>query len=328
MDYRSAGVDIKKAENWVDFIKSRNVVKDKRVVGKIGHYAAVYEITGNKCVTATTDGVGTKLKLAIDTNIHNTIGIDLVAMNVNDLIVIGSKPLFVLDYMALGKISDETKKGILEGIIAGCEIAGVSLIGGETAQMPDMYKDGEYDLAAFCVGEIEKQNIINGQNIVAGDVIIGLKSTGFHSNGYSLIRKLVKSSEIELMKRLLTPTKIYVKEILSVLNDYRADITGMAHITGSGLRNLFRLNENVGFEFDNFPKSDEIFFEIQKRAKISNTEMFETFNMGIGYMLIVKKDSKLLTNLSKYFEDAQIIGKVSAKKEKITVSNLKTEIFR
>ena len=247
------------------------------------------------------DGVGTKLKLAQLTNRHDTIGIDLVAMCVNDVLVQGAEPLFFLDYFACGRLDTDMATAVISGIADGCEQAGAALIGGETAEMPDMYADGEYDLAGFCVGAIERSQLIDGSTISTGDSIIGIASSGPHSNGYSLIRKVLEQSvdepsmqmgETTLGEALLAPTRIYVKTLLPIIDEFPVD--GLAHITGGGIsENIIRVvPEGLGLEIDlsawRFPP---VFRWLQKNGRIEQAEMLRTFNCGIGMAILVAEDA-------------------------------------
>lgn len=309
MSYKKAGVDIKKADKFVSFLEKKSKA--------IGGFAGLFDISKyskDYFLVGTTDGVGTKLKIAFMLNKHDTIGIDLVAMNVNDLICVGAKPLFFLDYYACGKLDLKRSKEIINGILKGCKEAEITLIGGETAEMPSFYKEDEYDLAGFAVGIVHKDEVINGKDIKPGDIIVGLKSSGFHSNGFSLIRKVLKENNLlrKYAKELLTPTKIYVKDIKKIretLKKNNSDILSIAHITGSGIAgNLERvINKKVKCVIDkkswDIPK---IMKEIKKIGKLSEKEMFSTFNMGIGMIIILKeKDLKTVLNIVK---DATVIG--------------------
>lgn len=302
MDYKQAGVDIHKAEHWVDYIKDCLVTNNVNLLSKVGDYAGIYKINDSTAIAATTDGVGTKIKLAMDAGIHNGIGQDLVAMNVNDLLCVGATPLFFLDYIAHGKIDETIKKEIFVSIVKACSEARMLLLGGETAQMSDFYDNGKYDLAGFAVGLVHPNKIITGNKIKPGDVILGLPSTGPHSNGYTLIRKLFDTKEKGSIQKLLTPTRIYVKEIINIINDLQDKVHGIAHITGSGFRNLFRLTE-YGMDIT-LREIPEIFQEIKRRADIDYTTMFETFNMGWGMVVIVEEG----TVLDKEFS---VIGRIN-----------------
>ncbi len=288
LTYKKSGVDVDRANIFVNWIKKN--------VPSIGFFSGFYEINKNQVIVGTTDGVGTKLKIAQLVGRHDTIGIDLVAMNVNDIIVCGARPIFFLDYIAVGKLDLKVMKDIMRGIMYGCKVSGCNLMGGETAEMPGMYKNGEYDLAGFACGLVEKHNIIKGENVSVGDVLIGLKSSGLHSNGYSLVRKVFKIDEQKkYAKFLLVPTKIYVKIILNLLKSFRPnrDIKAMAHITGGGFYdNIVRILPNgmkavVNKSLWVVPK---IFQLIQKKGKICEKEMFRTFNMGVGMIVVVNKN--------------------------------------
>lgn len=297
IDYKRSGVDIDKADRFVEGItKMVSATKRREIIGDIGGFSAFAKIpAGYKkpILVSSTDGVGTKLMVAELINMHSTIGIDLVSMCVNDVIVTGAEPLFFLDYFATGKLNNRKATKIMRGIVKGCIEAGCSLIGGETAEMPGMYKGDEYDLAGFCVGVVEEGRIIDGRTVHSGDRIIGIQSSGLHSNGFSLVRKVFKKSELKgkLGKTLLTPTIIYVKPILELLK--KINIKSMAHITGGGF-------------YDNIPRVlppgktaviykglwpiPKIFKVIESRAGLGDKEMYRTFNMGIGMVIIVDKD--------------------------------------
>jgi phosphoribosylformylglycinamidine cyclo-ligase len=278
-----------------------------------------------------TDGVGTKLKLAIELGIHDTVGIDLVAMCVNDIIVQGAEPLFFLDYFATGKLDVETAAAVIEGIGRGCELAGAALVGGETAEMPGMYADGEYDLAGFCVGIVEKAKVLDGSQVKVGDTLIGIASSGPHSNGYSLIRKIISHSHAALSdsfedttlgEALLTPTKIYVKSLLSLLA--KVPVHALAHITGGGLtENLPRvlpegINANIDLASWQFPP---IFNWLQQQGNVSQADMLTTFNCGIGMIVCVAADDiqATLEHLIAAGESAVVIGELVAAEGKPSV---------
>ena len=312
--YAKAGVNIDAGNDLVD--------KIKKIAPKIGGFGGLFPLEGtNINLVSSTDGVGTKLKLAFLLNKHDTVGIDLVAMNVNDLICCGAKPLFFLDYFACGKLDVKQAKNVICGIKKGCDIAGCSLIGGETAEMPGFYPPGEYDLAGFSVGSLDKGKEITGKNIKPGDVVVGLPSSGPHSNGYSLIRKALSNSELKIYsKELLAPTRIYVKEILSLLSvqnsKLRTAVHGIAHITGGSFYDKIDriLPKNCRVVIDkkswNVP---EIFKVIQKKGKISDKEIYRVLNMGIGMVVIVKNETA--DKIVKSFKGSKIIG-VVAKSEK------------
>jgi phosphoribosylformylglycinamidine cyclo-ligase len=329
LTYKDSGVDIEAGEKLVDLIKPfAKKTFDENVLAGIGGFGSGYLIPqGFKepVLVSGTDGVGTKLKVAQMADVHDTVGIDLVAMCVNDILTVGARPLFFLDYFATGKLSVETAATVIKGIAKGCEIAGCALIGGETAEMPDFYDDGEYDLAGFVVGIVDKEKFITGEKIKAGDVILGLASSGIHSNGYSLVRKLffeilklkvddfVEELNGKVYEILLTPTKIYVKPILKLLEE--VEVKGIAHITGGGIPgNLVRiLPKNV----DAVVKKGTwevlpIFKFIQEKGNVEENEMFKTFNMGIGLCLVVSKENvdKAKEILEREGETVYVIGEI------------------
>ncbi len=294
LSYKKSGVDMDKADRLVDFIQKR--------APAIGGFSGLFDLkfggSGPYQLVASTDGVGTKLKIAFEVNRHETVGIDLVAMCVNDLITCGAKPLFFLDYYAVGSLDLQKSKKVLSGILEGCRQGKMTLLGGETAEMPGFYRPGEYDLAGFAVGIVEKKNIIDGRKIRPGDVIVALPSSGVHSNGFSLVRKIFTGSLLKAYaQKLLTPTKIYVSDVEKLANGLkkrRHQILGLAHITGGGLiENVPRiLPKNCRAFFDrrlwNIPP---IFREIQERGKISDSDMWRTFNMGIGMAVVLRPEA-------------------------------------
>lgn len=310
LTYKDAGVDIEKADRFVEEIKS--MVKGtftKNVITPIGGFAAAYllEIANYKepVITSSTDGVGTKLKIAQTLGKHDTIGIDLVAMCVNDLVTTTSKPLFFLDYFATGRLEPGVAVDVIKGIVKGCELAGCALVGGETAEMPGMYRDGEYDLAGFAVGVVEREKMVDGSKTEAGNMLIGLASSGIHSNGYSLVRKLIEVKGYRytdyfeefgktLGEELLTPTRIYVKSVLELAN--RVDIKAIAHITGGGIPgNLIRvINRDLKAVIEEGSwEVLPVFKWIEKEGQIEKREMYKTFNMGIGLIIAIdRKDEK------------------------------------
>jgi len=326
MTYREAGVNIDAGNQLIEKIKPF-VAKTKRaeVMSGLGGFGGLFAFQSKNykepILVSGTDGVGTKLILAHEMNCHEFIGIDLVAMCVNDVLVQGAEPLFFLDYFACGKLDINIATKVIAGIANGCEQAGAALIGGETAEMPDMYKDNDYDLAGFCVGAVDKEKLINGSSIKVGDVVIGLASSGPHSNGYSLIRKVLdvaKTSEINgisAKELLLKPTKIYVKSIIKLMQEI--DIKGMAHITGGGLtENIPRiLAPEIHAEINiNSWKEDPIFDWLATSGNISTEEMRRTFNCGIGMAIVVDQydAKKTLDLLKSYNETAWNIGKISS----------------
>ncbi len=304
MTYREAGVDIDAGDELVERIKpfAKRTMRPE-VLGGIGGFGALVEVSKkykNPVMVAGTDGVGTKLKLAFRLKKHDTIGVDLVAMSVNDILVSGAEPIFFLDYFACSKLDVGVAADVVKGIAEGCAQANCALIGGETAEMPGMYDPNEYDLAGFAVGLVEKAKIIDGATIVPGDVVLGLPSSGPHSNGYSLVRKVIAVSGADLYEpfddkrtlgeALLEPTRIYVKPVLAVLA--KVDIKGLAHITGGGLtENIPRvLPENVCARLDRSRwQRPAVFDWLQKRGHIEDAEMHRTFNCGIGMALVVAR---------------------------------------
>ena len=289
--YADAGVDIEKGDRFANFIGS---LKSKAVSGEIGGFAGGIEIDTEKyknpVLLSTTDGVGTKLLIARQLEKYDTIGIDLVAMCVNDLIVCGADPVNFLDYIACGKLNEKQMQEIIKGVVDGCEQSECILAGGETAEMPDVYAEDDFDLAGFCVGLVSKENILpKKEKISSGDTVLALKSVGIHSNGLSLARKVIKKEDIEGRKELLKPTKIYVKDLKELLKTQK--ILSAAHITGGGLvGNLKRtipdnLEPDIDFSSWEVP---EIFKKIQSQGKIETEEMRKVFNMGIGIAFIVK----------------------------------------
>ena len=301
MTYRDAGVDIDAGDALVERIKpaAKRTLRPE-VLGGIGGFGALFEVSKKfkePVLVSGTDGVGTKLKLAFDFNRHDTVGQDLVAMSVNDILVQGAEPLFFLDYFACGKLDVGTAATVVEGIAKGCELAGCALIGGETAEMPDMYPAGEYDLAGFAVGAVEKARIIDGKSIVPGDVVLGLASSGAHSNGYSLIRRIVERAKPDLAAdfhgkpfadALIAPTRIYVKSLLKLMET--VTVKGMAHITGGGLTgNVPRvLPENVTAVIRKSAWTLPPLFQwLQAQGQVADAEMHRVFNCGIGMVVIV-----------------------------------------
>lgn len=336
--YKNAGVDIAAGNEAVERMK-KHVKRTFRpeVMTDLGGFGALFGLNKEKyeepVLVSGTDGVGTKLKIAFAMDRHDTIGIDAVAMCVNDIVVQGAEPLFFLDYLACDKVVPEKIEAIVAGIAEGCHQAGCALIGGETAEMPGMYAEGEYDIAGFTVGVVDKSKIINGADIAPGDAVIGLSSSGVHSNGFSLVRKLlleqegyslqdsVPELEGTLGDALLAPTKIYVKPLLALLE--QLPVKGMAHITGGGfIENIPRMlpdHVNVDIEYGSWPILP-IFELMQRKGSISNRDMFTTFNMGIGLVLVVKAEDaeKAVGFLKEQGEEAYIIGKVTAGESIVT----------
>lgn len=303
--YKDSGVDVERGYEAVKLMKDsvRSTYTDG-VLGDLGSFGGFFQMpkkVKRPVLVAGTDGVGTKLKYAILADRHDTIGIDAVAMCVNDIVCQGAKPLFFLDYFASGNLSPEKVATVVSGIANGCKQAGAALIGGETAEMPGFYPDGEYDLAGFAVGIVDRKKIINGRNIKKGDVLIGIKSSGLHSNGYSLVRKIFGENiltlnqydeqlDTKIINQLLVPTKIYVNSILSLIE--KVKVKGIAHITGGGfIENIPRIfPEGIGCEIkkDSY-ELPAVFKIIQERAELSDEEMYNTFNMGIGMVVCVSE---------------------------------------
>ena len=301
ISYKDAGVDIEAGDQLVERIKpfAKKTMRAE-VLGGIGGFGSLFEVPKKykePILVSGTDGVGTKLKLAFELNKHDTVGIDLVAMSVNDILVQGAEPLFFLDYFACGKLDVETASQVIKGIAEGCAQSGCALVGGETAEMPGMYPEGEYDLAGFAVGVVEKSEIINGKTIQPGDVVIGLASSGAHSNGYSLIRKIISNEKADflgpfdgktLKDIVMEPTRLYVKSILKLKETI--EIKGMAHITGGGItENIPRiLEEDLMAEIQSsswpLPK---LFQWLQEKGNIPNVELYRTFNCGIGMAIVI-----------------------------------------
>lgn len=330
LSYRDAGVDIEAGNALVDRIKP-HAAKTKRpgVMAGLGGFGSLFELPLDRykqpVLVSGTDGVGTKLRLAIESGIHNTIGIDLVAMCVNDIAVLGAEPLFFLDYYATGKLDIDVAESVVSGIAEGCLQAGAALVGGETAEMPSMYEEGDYDLAGFCVGVVEKEGVIDGSQVAAGDQLIGLAASGPHSNGYSLIRKILERSGQSLSdsfdnstlgEKLLAPTRIYVKSLLQ-LNE-KINIHALSHITGGGLlENIPRvLPEDVKAVINaNSWQRPAVFDWLQEQGNVEDTEMYRTFNNGIGMVVVVAaaEAEAALELLKQAGEDACLIGQIEAK---------------
>jgi phosphoribosylformylglycinamidine cyclo-ligase len=324
--YKSAGVDKEEGYKTVDKIKTAVAeTHNKNVLNNLGSFGAFYEIGGykNPVLVSGTDGVGTKLKIALDTKNYGSIGIDCFAMCANDILCHGAKPLFFLDYLACGKLDSEVAAEIVMGMVKACKDNQCALIGGETAEMPGMYQPGDYDVAGFCVGIVEKDQVIDGSKIKKGNKIIALPSSGFHSNGFSLVRKIFPDfyEEFEgkpLFETLLVPTKLYYKDIFKLLDNM--EVAGIAHITGGGLiENIPRIIPN-GFcatvDISKI-KVPTIMQEIEKRGNIQHIEMFGTFNMGVGMIVVVEEN--LAEKVCSLVEDAYEIGVITEGEEKIVL---------
>ena len=332
LSYRDAGVDMNAGDELVERIKpfAKKTMREG-VLSGLGGFGALFEVPKRyrePVLVSGTDGVGTKLKLAFDLNRHDTVGIDLVAMSVNDVLVQGAEPLFFLDYFGCGKLDVETATSVIKGIAQGCEYAGCALIGGETAEMPGMYPDGEYDLAGFAVGVVEKSTIITGQSIAPGDVLLGLPSSGPHSNGFSLIRKIIERAqpdldapfdgERSLADAIMEPTRIYVKPLLALMA--ALPVKGMAHITGGGLtENIPRvLPEGVKAVVESTKwQRSKLFQWLQHEGNVADDEMHRVFNCGIGMVVVVASEhvQQALHLLHAAGEKALEIGRVEARNE-------------
>jgi phosphoribosylformylglycinamidine cyclo-ligase len=341
MTYAQSGVDIEAGDKVVDLIESTiKRTHGPRVLGPFGGFAGLFRLDYNEqlfkrnyrepVLVACTDGVGSKVKLAAEMAVYNTVGIDCVAMNVNDMIVQGAEPLFFLDYLGLSKVIPEQTAQMVEGVAKGCEQAGCALLGGETAEMPDVYAPGDFDIAGFAVGVVELERATDPTRVEAGDVIIGLGSSGVHSNGYSLVRRIVSEARLKLDKTysgldekrtlgdvLLEPTRIYVRSILKLLRKYTVKkiVTGMAHITGSGLPG--NVPRAFGNDLDAVIQLDSweippVFEFLQKHGGVADDEMFNVFNMGVGYVLIVRPSfaDSIVRYLRRTGESAWIMGEI------------------
>ena len=329
LSYKDAGVDIDAGDALVERIKplAKKTMREGVLAG-IGGFGALFEVPKRykePVLVSGTDGVGTKLKLAFEWNMHDTVGIDLVAMSVNDVLVQGAEPLFFLDYFACGKLDVDTAAAVVGGIAQGCEQAGCALIGGETAEMPGMYPPGEYDLAGFCVGAVEKSKILTGRDVAEGDVVLGLASSGVHSNGFSLVRKCIERAGDNapatldgkpFKQAIMEPTRLYVKNVLAALAAYPEAIRALAHITGGGLlENIPRvLPEGLAAHLvkGSWPQT-ELFAWLQKTAGIDDIEMNRTFNNGIGMVMVVQPDAAeaVAAALREAGETVHAIGRIA-----------------
>ena len=330
--YKKSGVDINAADKFVKHIANITAKKrGKKKLNNIGGFGSISSIPKNiknPKIVACTDGVGTKIEIANLINKYDTIGIDLVAMSVNDLIVQGAKPLFFLDYISINKIDLQKLKSILKGILKGCEISECELVGGETAEMPGTYEKGKFDIAGFAVGIVDKKNILNKEKIKKNDLILAIPSSGLHSNGYSLVRNLIKRKKINLKKNiflkkeLIKPTKIYVKEVINLINNNL--INGCANITGGGIKdNIARIipNKLCAEIFLNKIKPTKIFRWL-KMNKVEDAEMLKTFNCGVGFCLIINpKKLKIVTSYFSREYKPYVIGKISSGKSKVRLND-------
>ena len=329
LSYKDAGVDIDAGDALVERIKplAKKTLREG-VLSGLGGFGALFEVPKRyqePVLVSGTDGVGTKLRLAFEWGVHDTVGIDLVAMSVNDVLVQGAEPLFFLDYFACGKLDVDTAAAVVGGIAKGCELSGCALIGGETAEMPGMYPDGEYDLAGFCVGAVEKSKILTGRDVAEGDVVLGLASAGVHSNGFSLVRKCIERAGAQapatldgqpFRQAIMAPTRLYVKNVLAALAAHPEAIRALAHITGGGLlENIPRvLPEGLAAHLvkGSWPQT-ELFAWLQKTAGIDDIEMNRTFNNGIGMVMVVQPDAAeaVAAALREAGETVHAIGRIA-----------------
>lgn len=313
ISYADAGVSIERGDRLVEDIKKKVAsTYGSEVIAGVGGFSSLYKIDENRFLTAGTDGVGTKLLLAQKFDIHNTIGIDLVAMCVNDILCTGSRPLFFMDYLASGELILETSNAIIDGIVEGCKQSSCALIGGETAEMPGMYSPGEYDLAGFAVGEVYKEKLIDGSRVSSGQYIVGIPSSGAHSNGYSLIRHLFKDNDTTLRK-FLRPTTIYTATLGPLVNE--GLFSGLAHITGGGIHNIARINSDHDYRLDDWIDVDsaesqeyfgDVFSILTRHEGLTKEELFKTFNMGLGMVGVTENPELVLSKVP----GAKVIGKV------------------
>jgi phosphoribosylformylglycinamidine cyclo-ligase len=313
--YKDAGVDIEAGDSLVDRIKVlTKVLPTKGMLGGIGSFGGAFQLANykNPVLISGTDGVGTKLKLAFMLDKHDSVGIDLVAMCVNDIITSGASPLFFLDYFATGHLSVDKAEQVIKGIVEGCRQSDCVLLGGETAEMPNFYEDGEYDLAGFAVGAVEKEEMLDGKNIKIGDVVIGIPSSGVHSNGFSLVRKVFTEDELKkYADKLIVPTRIYWNDLKPLLE--KKIVNGLAHITGGGLpgnaNRMFVKDAKIDMQIDTkVIEIPEIFNIIQKHGNVDTDEMYKVFNMGIGMVVVVKEENADF--VLKTVKDSKVIGKI------------------
>ncbi|TDM12369.1 phosphoribosylformylglycinamidine cyclo-ligase [Macrococcus lamae] len=334
--YKASGVDIHAGYEAVERIK-KHVARTMRpeVLGSLGGFGAAFDLSAlnmtSPVLVSGTDGVGTKLRLAIDHGRHQTIGIDAVAMCVNDILTTGALPLYFLDYLAMNRVDPEIVEQIVKGIAEGCSLADCALIGGETAEMGDMYLRGDYDVAGFAVGAVEKADYISGERITKGDVIIGLPSSGIHSNGYSLVRKIIKDTKADLSQNstlldaLIEPTRIYVKMVKTILEKH--SVKGMCHITGGGfIENIPRIlpdNTSAVIDVKSFP-CPAIFDWLQLNGKLDRYDMYNVFNMGIGFCVIASRDESdaIIQSLAKIGEPSYCIGTIDHRNEKLELTGV------
>jgi phosphoribosylformylglycinamidine cyclo-ligase len=320
MNYKDSGVDIEKGDLFVERIsKMVKSTYNQQVVSGVGGFCALYALDPDRYLASSTDGVGTKIKLAIELGIHDTIGVDLVAMCVNDLICSGARPMFFLDYFASSALDLEVSEAVLKGIVDGCLQSNMALIGGETAEMPGMYQKGDYDLAGFSVGDVLRKNLIDGKNLKDGDTLVAIASSGFHSNGYSLVRKILetKNAGLDLKKACLAPTKIYVQTILKILENHRSKIKGIANITGSGFLNIPRISEQFDYHIHTTAKLPAHMKEVCDLSGLDEIELHRTFNMGVGMVIATDDPETIGRELELCGEKSFVIGSVKTGSGKI-----------
>lgn len=313
LNYKDSGVDIEKGDLFVERIsKMVKSTYNKQVVSGVGGFCALYAMDENRYLASSTDGVGTKIKLAIELGIHETIGIDLVAMCVNDLICCGARPMFFLDYFASSSLDLEVSEAVIKGIVEGCHQSQMALIGGETAEMPGMYQKGDYDLAGFSVGDVMKKDLIDGSQLAEGDTLVAIASSGFHSNGYSLVRKILetKNANADLKLACLTPTKIYVQPLMKVLAEHREKIKGLANITGSGFLNIPRISEQFDYHIQTTAELPHHMKEICEMSGLDEVELHRTFNMGVGMVIATNEPETIMRSLNECGEKTFVMGSV------------------
>jgi len=328
LTYKKAGVDVHKAGRFVEEIRRYTKATARKGADcRLGGFGGLFDFKAagykDPILVSSTDGVGTKLKVAFLANKHDTVGIDMVAMNVNDILTTGAEPLFFLDYIATGKIDTKILSDVVKGIAEGCRQAGCALIGGETAEMPAFYKEGEYDLAGFCVGAVERKEMIDSSDMKVGDIVLGLASNGLHSNGYSLVRKVFSQAEQKsLYKELLRPTRIYVKPVLELKK--KIAIKGIAHITGGAffekLPRIVPKDKTLVIEKGSWTVP-EIFGKIQRKGRIDDIEMFRTFNMGLGMIIVIAPEDYAFAKktFDRYAIDSWIVGSVDKGRGKVKI---------
>lgn len=313
LNYKDSGVDIEKGDLFVERIsKMVKSTYNQKVVSGVGGFCALYALDPERYLASSTDGVGTKIKLAIELGIHDTIGIDLVAMCVNDLICSGARPMFFLDYFASSSLDLAVSEAVLRGIVDGCQQSQMALIGGETAEMPGMYQKGDYDLAGFSVGEVLKKDLIDGENLRDGDTLVAIASSGFHSNGYSLVRRILeaKNANDDLKKACLTPTKIYVKTVLNLIQKNKTHVKGIANITGSGFLNIPRINDKFDYHIHTTAKLPSYMQEVCEMSGLDEIELHRTFNMGVGMVIATDNPEIISRELELLGEKSFVMGRV------------------